>query len=428
VHVPFRVAELEVNVKREEQFAAFIGIDWADEKHDVCLRVADSDRLERSTIRHTPEDLEQWAEALRRRFGGKPVAVCLEMARGPLVSALLKHSLFVLFPVNPLTLSKYREAWHPSGAKDDPTDAQLMLEVLVKHRDKLNELRLQSPAMRALQRLVEDRRRLVEDRVRLTNRIVAALKEYFPQVLDWFEDRGTGTFCDFVERWPSVQQAKRARSETLKVFFHEHNVRYSQRIEERIVAIKSAVVLTEDAGVVIPAKLLVLSLVPALRAMLNGIKQYDDAIAEHCDKLSDYRIFSSFPAAAEVFAPRLLAAFGEDRSRFKSAQAMQCYGGVAPVTKRSGKEHWVRWRYCSTKFVRQTLVEWSAQTIPHSYWAGEFYKRHRERGGTHQGALRALAFKWVRILYRCWVNKTPYDESRYLKHLRARSAPLLTAN
>jgi transposase len=350
------------------------------------------------------------------------------MARGPLVSALLKHSLFVLFPVNPLTLSKYREAWHPSGAKDDPTDAQLMLEVLVKHRDKLNELRLQSPAMRALQRLVEDRRRLVEDRVRLTNRIVAALKEYFPQVLDWFEDRGTGTFCDFVERWPSVQQAKRARSETLKVFFHEHNVRYSQRIEERIVAIKSAVVLTEDAGVVIPAKLLVLSLVPALRAMLNGIKQYDDAIAEHCDKLSDYRIFSSFPAAAEVFAPRLLAAFGEDRSRFKSAQAMQCYGGVAPVTKRSGKEHWVRWRYCSTKFVRQTLVEWSAQTIPHSYWAGEFYKRHRERGGTHQGALRALAFKWVRILYRCWVNKTPYDESRYLKHLRARSAPLLTAN
>jgi transposase len=112
--------------------------------------------------------------------------------------------------------------------------------------------------------------------------------------------------------------------------------------------------------------------------------------------VSDYRIFASFPAAAEVFAPRLLAAFGEDRSRFKSAQAMQCYGGVAPVTKRSGNEHKVRWRFCSTTFVRQTLVEWSAQTIPRSYWAGEFYKRHRERGGTHQGALRALAFKWVR--------------------------------
>jgi transposase len=162
--------------------------------------------------------------------------------------------------------------------------------------------------------------------------------------------------------------------------------------------------------------------------MIRAIKQYDDAIAEHCKKLSDYRIFSSFPAAAEVFAPRLLAAFGEDRSRFKSAHAMQCYGGVAPVTERSGNQNWVHWRFCSTTFVRQTLVEWSAQTIPHSYWAGEFYKRHRERGGTHQGALRALAFKWVRILYRCWINKTPYDESRYLKHLRARSAPLLSTN
>ncbi|HEX2879539.1 MAG TPA: IS110 family transposase [Polyangiaceae bacterium] len=415
-------------MKQEGQFAAFIGIDWADQKHDVCLRTADSDVLERAVVAHTPEELERWAESLRQRFGGKPVAVCLEMARGPLVSALVKHRHLVVFPVNPLALSKYREAWHPSGAKDDPTDAELALEVLVKHRDKLGELRLQSPAMRALQRLVEDRRRLVEDRVRLTNRIVAALKEYFPQVLDWFEDRGTVTFCDFVERWPSAEQAKRARSETLKAFFHEHNVRNAQRIEERIAAIKSATALTTDPGAVTPAKLLVLSLVPALRAMLQGIKQYDDAIAEQCSKLSDYRIFASFPAAAEVFAPRLLAAFGEDRSRFKSAQAMQCYGGVAPVTERSGNQQWVHWRFCSTTFVRQTLVEWAAQTIPHSYWAGEFYKRHRERGGTHQGALRALAFKWVRILYRCWVNKTPYDESRYLKHLRARNAPLLTAN
>lgn len=107
---------------------------------------------------------------------------------------------------------------------------------------------------------------------------------------------------------------------------------------------------------------------------------------------------------------------------------MQCYAGVAPVTERSGNQSWVHRRYKSSVFVRQTFVEWAAQTIPHSYWAGEFYKRHRERGGTHQGALRALAFKWVRILYRCWVNKTPYDESRYLKHLRARHAPLLTSN
>jgi transposase len=349
------------------------------------------------------------------------------MARGPLISALLKHSIFVVYPVNPLTLSKYREAWHPSGAKDDPTDAQLALEVLVKHRDKLSELRLQSAEMRALQRLVEERRRLVQERVRVTNRVVAALKEYFPQVLDCFEDRGTVTFCDFVERWPSVEEAKRTRHSTLQTFFHEHNVRGAERIEQRIEVIKSAVALTTDPGVVVPAKMVVVSLIPALRVMLQGIKAYDEEIAKHCSKLADYRIFASFPAAAEVFAPRLLAAFGEDRGRFKDARAMQCYGGVAPVTERSGNQHWVHWRFKSSTFIRQTLVEWAAQTISQSYWAGEFYQRHRARGGSHQGALRALAFKWVRILYRCWVNKTPYDESRYLKHLRGRNAPLISA-
>jgi transposase len=418
--------EKEEDMKQRGEFAALIGVDWGGEKHDVCVQVVGSEDFERMTVRHTPEDIDSWSLALKERFEGRPIAVCLEMARGPLVSALLKHEFFVVFPVNPQTLAKYREAWHPSGAKDDPTDAQLALEVLVKHRDKLNELRQQSAAMRALQRLVEDRRRLVEERVRLTNRIVAALKEYFPQVLEWFEDRGTVTFCDFVERWPSVEQAKRARSETLRTFFHEHNVRRS--IEERIESIKSVVALTVDPGVVVPAKLTVLSLVAALRAMLEGVERYDEEIAKHYRELADSRIFASFPAAAEVFGPRLLAVFGEDRCRFKSAQAVQCYAGVAPVTERSGKQHWVHWRFKTSKFVRQTLVEWSAQTIPHSYWAGEFYKRHRKRGGSHQGALRALAFKWVRILYRCWVNKTPYDESRYLKHLRARNAPLLTSN
>jgi len=416
-------------VKQEaEEFAALIGIDWADQKHDVCLRVCGSEKLERSTVDHTPEELENWAMMLRERFGGKPVAVCVEMERGPLISALLKYDFIVVFPVNPQTLAKYRQAWHPSGAKDDPTDAELALEVLHKHRDKLKKLSLQSAGMRALQRLVEDRRRMVDERVRLSNRIVAALKDYFPQVLQWFEDRGTVTFCDFVEQWPSVEESKRARRARLQAFFHEHNVRSAARIEERIELIKSAVPLTTDRGVVVPAKLIVSSLLPALRAMIEAIKVYDAEIEKQCTNLSDYRIFQSFPAAAEVFAPRLLAAFGEDRGRFKSAHAVQCYGGVAPVTERSGNQKWVHWRWASTTFVRQTLVEWAAQTIPHSYWAGEFYRRHRERGGTHQGALRALAFKWVRILYRCWVNKTPYDESRYLKHLRARNAPLVTSN
>lgn len=410
----------------EEEYAAFIGIDWGDKKHDVCLKAADSDKQEFSVLEHSPEALNSWAQELRQRFKGRPVAVCLETQRGPIVSALLEHDIFVLFPVNPQSLARYRQAWSPSGAKDDPTDAQLALDVLLRHRDRLSPLRQQSAPMRALTRLVEDRRRLVQERVRVTNRLTAALKAYYPQVLDWFVDKDTVVFCDFIARWPTVEQARRARETTLQSFFHVHNVRHADRIEARIAKIKSSKPLTKDSGVIIPARLMVQALIPQFKALLAAIATYDSEIAAVSSKLDDLKIFRSFPSAAAVYAPRLLVAFGEDRERFKTAADVQRYGGVAPVTERSGKQSWVHWRFKSTKFLRQTFVEWAGLTIPRSYWAGEFYKRQRARGSTHQGALRALAFKWVRILFRCWQQGTTYDESRYLKHLKTRQAPLVT--
>jgi transposase len=161
-------------------FAAFVGIDWADRKHDVCLQVAGADAVELSVLEHRPKAIDDWARALRERFPGRRIAVCLELSHGPIVSALLEHDIFVIFPVNPSTLAKYRRAFTPSRAKDDPTDAAIALELLVRHREKLKPLRHESPHMRALRRLVESRRDLVQDRVRLTNRLTFTLKAYFP--------------------------------------------------------------------------------------------------------------------------------------------------------------------------------------------------------------------------------------------------------
>jgi transposase len=207
------------------EYAAFIGIDWADKKHDVCLVVARSEKRERSVLEHRPAAIHEWAQALRKRFGGAPVALCLELSHGPLVSALLEHDIFVLFPVQPATLARYRSAFVTSGAKDDPTDAEFALELLVRHRDRLTRLEPESVAMRTLRRLVETRRSLVEDRVRLTNRLTAALKAYFPQVLEWFPDKDAAVFADFLERWPTLERAQRVRPGTIADFFRARNVR-----------------------------------------------------------------------------------------------------------------------------------------------------------------------------------------------------------
>ena len=205
-------------------FTAFVGIDWADKKHDFCMRAAGSDQRVFGTLDHSPEAIMQWACSLHDRFGG-PIAICVELAKGPLVYALQRCDFFVLFPVHPSTLAKYREAFVPSHAKDDPTDAEMALDILLRHPDKLQPLKLQSVAMRTLAALVEERRGLVNGVVGITNSLVSSLKQYYPQVLDWFEHRDTLIFCDFLSRWPTLSAVKRARKAGLKAFFYAHNGR-----------------------------------------------------------------------------------------------------------------------------------------------------------------------------------------------------------
>ena len=413
-----------MNLISEKPYSAFVGIDWADSKHDICIQAADSLQREFSHLPHQVDDIEQWAQSLHQRFSGL-IAVAIELSKGPIVYALQKYDYFVIFPINPSTLAKYREAFQPSRAKDDPRDAELALDLLLTHPEHFKPLQPQSAEICALTTLVEHRRSLVNERVRITNRLRNTLKQYYPQALGWFDHIDTLLFCDFIERWPTLVQVKRARRSTLEGFFNRRNVRRGDLLETRIEAIKSARPLTFDEAVIAPNKLQALVLVEMLRLLLSSIKKYDKEIAELASTHKDYDLFRSLPGAGPSLAPRLLVAFGEQRNRFSSAAELQKYSGVAPVTERSGKKHWVHWRWQCPTFIRQTFVEWAAQTINKSFWAGQYYQQQRDKGCTYQAAVRSLAYKWIRILYRCWQTSTPYNEAVYLKALERRGSPLL---
>src|SRR6266851_88364 len=405
--------------------AAFVGIDWSDTKHDICLQAGHSEEREFAVVPHRPAAIDAWAASLRQRFRGRPVAVCLELAKGPLVYALQKHDFLVLFPVNPATLARYRQAFTPSHVKDDPTDAEYQLELLVRHRDKLQALKAQSPPMRALTSLVEERRLLIDETKRITNRLTNTLKQYYPQAVQWFEAKNTILFCDFLSRWPTLKQVKHARKATLQAFFWEHHVRHPKGVEERLAGIQAATPLTEDVAVITPHRLLAQALVDQLRAILQAIERFDAEISTLSRTLPDYALFDALPGGGPALAPRLLVALGEQRERFLAATELQRYSGIAPVTERSGNKSWVHWRWQCPKFLRQTFVEWAAQTINRSFWAGAYYRQQRAKGSSHQAAVRALAFKWIRILYRCWQTRTPYDETTYLNALSKRGSPLI---
>src|SRR5262245_5608476 len=274
-----------------DTFAAFVGIDWADAKHDVCLQAAGSTKRECFQLEHTPEAIDAWVTTLRTRFHGHPVAVCLELNKGPLVFALRTYDFLILFPLNPLTLARYREAFTPSRANADPTDAARQLALRLTPRDKLQPLHPQRPAMRALEQLVAQRRRVVGDNVRITNRLTSTLKNSCPQVLQGFPDNDTPICCDFLRRWPTRNAAHLARRSTLATFCRDHHGRSADVVAQRLHAIKAATPLTTDEGVIAPNAVLVQALVHHLRGTLEAIETFENAIAQRAQSHPDVPLF-----------------------------------------------------------------------------------------------------------------------------------------
>lgn len=401
--------------------AACMGLDWAKDKHAITQKDLESGQQERCQLSNTPEAVEQWATALAVRFGGRPVAVALEQSRGAVICMLSKYAHLILFPVHPKTLADYRKALHPSGAKDDPSDADMLQEFLELHGDRLRMWQPDTEATRSLQWLTEERRKFVGDQSRYTQRLREELQLYYPQILQWFDDVNTPLVLDFLRRWPTLEQVKKAKPATVRSFLHQHNCRHKAKIEERIQAIATAVAATHDAAVILSARLAVATLIGQLQALHIGIANYDRQLAEITLAHPDHEVIASFPGAGPVMTARLIAALGTMRDRYDSAAQIQRCSGIAPVIERSGQNCWVHWRWACSKFMRQTFHEWASHSMKTCAWAREYYQAQMDQGKGRHAAIRALAFKWIRILFRCWKDRTVYDEAKYLQALAARN-------
>lgn len=412
------------------EYAAFIGLDWADETHAFCLLPANGAAPQQGEIKQTPEAIAEWVTELRARFGGRPVAVCLEQSRGALVYALMQYDFLVLHPLNPKQLSDYRDAVYPSGAKTDPADAELLARFLRDHADKVRAWRPDDAATRGLRLMTEQRRKWVEDRVALSNELQQRLKETYPLALDLCGDVRSDTFLSLLEKFPSHRDLQRASPKQLEHYLPKRrrvadDPPAEELLRERIAAIRKAPPLTTDGPVLEHARLVVSHLVVLLQTLNRAIKECEQKIATLFAEHPDAEVFASFPGAAQALAPRLAAAFGTDRDKFQDAQEMQQYSGIAPVTKASGKAKVVQMRYACPKFLRQTFHEHARCSIAKCRWARAYVDMRTKQGHGYQEILRGLAFKWQRIIFRCWKTKEPYNEDRYLQRLRATGSNLI---
>jgi transposase len=401
---------------------AWIGLDWGHQTHAFALQ--DHSGLgEEGTLPQSAESLHQWLRGLAGRFGGRPVALAIEASRGAVIHALAQYPWLTIYPINPVTSARYRQAFTPSGASDDLPDARVLLELARDHAAKLRPLELQDSQTLQLAGLVEARRQMVDRRTQVLNQLTSLLRSYYPQALELLGQLDTELAVEFLSRWPDLIGLKAAKPGVIKRFYYAHNLRRPELLEQRLQFIRQAVALTTDPARVSVAVLQLHCLLDQLRALRKHVailgREIQTVFADHPEAY----LFRDLPGAGPALAPRLCVVFGTLRTLYPDPASLQKHAGVAPVREKSGQQLWTHWRWLAPVFLRQSLVEWAGQTVMHSAWAKVYYQRMVAKGKKHHAILRALAFKWIRVLWKCWQTRTPYNEARYLKQLLHRKSP-----
>src|SRR2546422_6941313 len=266
-------------MNRQEAIVAWVGIDWADESHQVCEYEVGTGNKQIYAVEQNAESLQEWINQLRiRHGGGKRIAVVLEQARGGLIYALMSTDFIEIYPVNPQSLAKFRKALYPSGAKSDPVDAELLEEMVRQNPGRFRAWVPGDAQTRTLQLLTEGRRKLVEDMTARTNRLTSALKTYYPQALDWAGNLSSEQACAFFEKWLTLVELQKSRPFRIRQLYEKYGRPSREALNKRVDQIQKAQPLTLDGPVVMANVMMVQALVTQIRPLRLAIEKYDQEI------------------------------------------------------------------------------------------------------------------------------------------------------
>ncbi|MGQ5710383.1 IS110 family transposase [Desulforudis sp. DRI-14] len=398
-------------LEKEFCIMVFAGIDWADVSHQVVVIDDQATTLAKFTVAHSRRGLEQMGRELLRLVEEPANVACIvETNQGLLVQFLLENG-FAVYPVNPKLVDRRRK---PSGAKSDPLDARLLADIGRAELPYLRQLKPDNEIIQELKILTRDQESLVQERTSLTNKLMACLKTYYPVALDLFSSANSPVFLAFLRAFPALQVARTASVPELAVFLKSRRHPQPNKTAVAIWTKLNEPQLEANAPTVRAKARLMLALVGQLEALQAEIKAYDEAIQDLFKSHSDYKIFASIPGAGVKLAPRLLAEWGDDRSRYPNLQAVQAQAGTTPVMFQSGKYSYARPRKSCVKPFRNVMYQLAMQSIRWVPWAREYYDTKRAKGKAHATAVRCLASVWMRIIYAMWLNNMPYDETRFL--------------
>jgi transposase len=401
-----------------QQHQYFGALDWATQKHMVVVVDARGKILEVFPIEHSGLGWKKFRERLEP-YGSMPFAI--ETSQGAAVEQLLEAQMLV-YPVNPKSAQRYRERKAPSGVKDDELDAWSLADALRVDGHGWKILRPEAALIKELRLLCRDEVSLIEQRTALIQQLQQALAEYFPTMLDAFEDWTSVSSWLCLQRFPTPQALQQAGKRQWEKFLHARRLWRQDSGPRRLELFAKATNFCGTEPTIKAKSMLALSLVKMLLCLEPQLQEYRRRIQELFARHPDHDLFGSLPGAGPKIAPRLLSEIGEDRDRFDGdAQNLQCFAGTAPVTRKSGKRILGRHkRRACNKHLRHAIHLFSEQSLKQCVWAQIYYQHHLRKEKSHANALRSLGQRWLKIIHKIWLDRKPYDAELHhrnqLKH------------
>lgn len=390
----------------------FVGIDWASQTHAVCV-IDEAARVRwQGSVVHSADGLAELIRQLRRFRAGSALAIAIERPSGLLVDTLVDAG-FQVVPIHPNVLKASRSRYSAAGGKSDPGDAFILADLLRTDGHRFRPLRPLADDTRALRALVRGRDDLVAQRVALANQLRARLEHGWPGAAVIFADLDSPIALAFLARYPTAQHAARLGEKRLAQFLTQHSYSGRRSATELLARLRGAPPSQAGEAEADASGEVVRSLVTVLTPLVAQIQQLSAAITAALRHHPDGPLLQSLPRSGAVNAAQILAELGDDRARFPTDEQLAAEAGVAPVTHASGKHHAVVFRWACNKRLRLALTTFADNSRHASAWAAAVYARALGRGCDHSHAIRILARAWVRVLWRCWQDHTPYDVTRH---------------
>jgi transposase len=393
----------------------YVGIDWADDHHDIYVTDDAARKLDSFNIPHSREGMEKLMKRVDTCSPNREaVLVAIESHQGLLIYALLEAG-YLVYPINPKAMDRYRDRYRMSSSKSDTLDAMVLANILRTDLHLYKPLPREIAADARLRQLTRTHKNLVQQKVKLLNQLTSQLKSYYPVALKLFSRLDHKITLAFLEHYSTPQKATDASLEDLQGFFRKQGYSHQWKVASIFASL-------QQPGLRAPKELeeihetITLSLVTVIRSLAGEIEKLASKISCEFESNPAHEVFSSLPTG-ELTAARINGELGSDGARYPSREYVQTAAGTAPVTRRSGKTVVVFFRWQCNKHLRAALQDLARESVKRCPWAKEYFAGQMRLGHKPSRAYRALANRWATIIWKMLQTGQHFDQSRLDKHL-----------